>query len=389
MKIGILTFYRNANYGAMLQALGLFRFLRSIGHEPVFLRTPIQRMHQRGFWRTCGRCLLSVASGHPKQATRFFRAFLTAKAVAPLERFAGIFPVSPPLGTAARARRYCRPLGAVIVGSDQLWNPHWVLSRLSLVFLDFVPPGCRRIAYAPSFSVPEWPEEGRGEVGRLLKRFHAISVRESSGEEIVRTLCPGADVETVLDPTLLVGSDFWRSQVSVRPPGGRAPFLFSYFLPWTRRGDVRKWKETLAALWPEVAVLDDSAPPPGGAIGWLCGRNGIRGKVPVPVWLDRIANADFVLTNSFHGTAFALLFHRPFATVLLSGSKTTADMNERIESLLEKAGLPDRMVPAGSFDALGRVRDRPLDWDSVDARLSAERDRSKRFLLRALSEPAT
>ena len=385
MKVGVLTFFRNANYGAMLQARALCSFLESSGFDVVFLDTVVQTLHRRGLLGTCARSALGLMAGDRKRMRGTFRSFLRARAESSIESYADSFPVSPPLRSEGALRAYAKGLDAVVVGSDQMWNPHWALPYLPIVFLGFAPPGCRRIAYAPSFGVSEWGNDRREDAASFLRQFHAISVRETGGEGIVRALFPEASVQTVLDPTLLIGSAFWRKQLPEESTSNAGRYSFSYFLRWTRRLEAVQWNDRLSALSAGEEVLGVSAPVRGRILRHLCSRNGVSGKIDVSEWLVRIANARFVITNSFHGTVFSILFHRPFAVVLLDRSKAASDMNGRIYSLLDMLGLSDRMLPASAFDALADVRSHPIDWDAVESRLDLERKRSAAFLLDALS----
>lgn len=385
MKIGILTFYRNSNYGAMLQATALCAVLRNEGHEPVFLDTAIQTLHRRGFAGTAARFAFRLVSGNADGAMAAVGSFLRAKAESGIESYADPLPVSPPLRTMKALRKYAAGLDAAIVGSDQMWNPHWTAPFLPVVFLDFAPETCRRVAYAVSFSVPEWRQSNAGAAGTLMEKFRAIGVREKSGERIVGALCPGISARTTLDPTLLAGRTFWESKIPGEPDRMRKRHAFSYFLPRTSERDISKWNESAAALPGVDEVLDASAAPRGRLFARLCSRFGVHGKIGVDEWLRRLAESRFVVTNSFHGTAFAVIFHRPFASVLLGGGESSRDMNERIVSLLSEIGLEDRMVQPGSFGELKAIFEKPVDWSGVDAKLQTARLQSEKFLREALS----
>ena len=107
------------------------------------------------------------------------------------------------------------------------------------------------------------------------------------------------------------------------------------------------------------------------------------GKLAVAHWLDRIANSDFVFTNSFHGTAFAILFHKPFVSLLLRGPMI--GMNERALSLLKKLGLGNRAVFADDQLAIKAAVESKIDWQQVDETLVLQRVMAIDFIRRALS----
>lgn len=101
-------------------------------------------------------------------------------------------------------------------------------------------------------------------------------------------------------------------------------------------------------------------------------------KVSVPEWLAKIAASDFVFTNSFHGTVFAILFHRPFVSILLRGPMS--GMNERALSLLKKLGLESRAVYANDTAAIEAALASPIDWEKVDSARVACAEGSRRFI---------
>ena len=104
----------------------------------------------------------------------------------------------------------------------------------------------------------------------------------------------------------------------------------------------------------------------------------ITAKVSVPEWLAKIAASDFVFTNSFHGTVFAILFHRPFVSILLRGRMS--GMNERALSLLKKLGLESRAVYADDTAAIEAALASPIDWEKVDSARVACAEGSRRFI---------
>ena len=117
---------------------------------------------------------------------------------------------------------------------------------------------------------------------------------------------------------------------------------------------------------------------------WICGLpNVVRltAKVSVPEWLAKIAASDFVFTNSFHGTVFAILFHRPFVSILLRGPMS--GMNERAISLLKKLGLKSRAVYADDVGAIKLALTTPVDWEKVEVARMVSVEESVAFFRKA------
>lgn len=277
----------------------------------------------------------------------------------------------------------------MIVGSDQMWNPHWVLPYVPLVFLGFCPPGCRRVSYAASFSVPKWPSEKRDEVAGLLRQFHAVGIRERSGINVIEGIAPDVHSQVVLDPTLLLDGKDYRPLFSecLGSEVDATGKIFSYFLPATPSKEANGWVDaTIAAFQDKIEVVDIEQPVVKSCLVPICRFLEISGKISVMEWLGRIATARFVLTNSFHGTVFSILFRRPFASVLLHSSKAGRDMNERLLSLLPALGLESRLVHFGEESRMKDLVSARINWEEVHAKLVSLRNVSFSFLRSSLTE---
>ena len=365
MKIGILTNYNGPNYGAMLQAFALRRKLEDLGHKVVFLRS-IWNLH---WYVPLWKCFYGWnLHGVRSKFRDHFRYPITA--------FSAGFPETAPLPDFAAHVRATSDLDAVIVGSDQVWNPRWVLPWIDIQFLGFAPDSCRKIAYAASFSVDEWGDEKRQETGSLLRRFDAISVRETNGERIVRSLC-GRNARTVLDPVLLHDAEFYRSFSATKTESDDKSF-FTYFAGSTPVASEQRCIKAMREIWPDARHESDKIPIGRGPFARLTDQLGISGAVPVADWLGLIDGASFVLSDSFHGTAFSILFHRPFAVRLFEGCDR--GMNQRILSLLDILGLRHRVFTDESISRLSSIVASPIDWKGVDALLAEQREKSVAFL---------
>ena len=128
---------------------------------------------------------------------------------------------------------------------------------------------------------------------------------------------------------------------------------------------------------------DSDRTPVRGILAPLCKLLGVTSKVSVPEWLAKIATSDFVFTNSFHGTAFAILFHKPFVSLLLRGPMS--GMNERALSLLKKLGLESHAVYADDQLAIKAAVESKIDWQLVDDALISQRVKAINFIESALN----
>ena len=373
MKIGIVTFYRVANYGAMLQAYSLMNTLNRMGHEVVFIRYKFCAPKQFPLWR-------SLVSRSLKGVKVKFKNYVCHS----ITDFAASYPQTKYCETIEDVRLATADCDALIVGSDQMWNPLWCAKgHLDYVMLNFAGDGTRRISYAVSFSVKDWPNDSTAEeAGRLLRKFASISVREKSGVALVKKLSGRDDAEWLLDPTMIHDADFYRSMLGVRERDrtGEA-FLFKYLLPWSDGpAESIALDKVVGMIDGGVSVRDEKTLPHGG-LGVLCRMLGVSSKIPVVDWICNISQARLVFTNSFHGTVFAILFHRPFISLLIRGRYS--GMNERIVSLLDLVGLSSRAVYADDLEAIERAVTSSIDWTVVDSRIEHERARVTSFFERS------
>lgn len=372
MKIGIVTFYRVANYGAMLQAYALWQYLAARGHEIVFIDHPRISARRMPLWR----CLVSRSVKGVVVKLRNYVRF-------PLTQFAASYPQTRRCRTLDDVREATADCDAFVVGSDQMWNPKWCSGpALPFVMLDFAPKGRPRLAYAVSFGTKEWREDQNAALtGKLLRKFAKISVREESGVELVKRLSARADAECLLDPTLLQTAVFYRSIISHQHRGGgktaKDPYIFRYMLDeWD---DVAASQRAFAFVQSRLGIpcVKTDRVPVRGILGLLCRVLGVTAKISVPDWLSKIAHADFVFTNSFHGTVFAILFHKPFVSILLRGPMS--GMNERVLSLLAKLGLSNRAVYADEVEKCEEAISTPIQWEVIDGILQKLQVRTAEF----------
>lgn len=349
MKIGLLTFYRAANYGGLLQAYALERYLTARGHDVYFIEDESLYPKRPNLIRS----LIARSRRGVRIKLDRWLSFRKAKFAAHA-RFCGYDDVA---------------FDAVVVGSDQVWNPKWYGSpaMVEKLFLGWVGCGVKRIAYAASFGCDKWCADcTAGRVGDLLKQFSGISVREEGGKAIVSALSGRTDVRCLPDPSLLLPVNmYWEIAGDCETKG---PYVFYYMLDWSK-GTAEKI--ALDGVCRELKcrqVLTDR-----GAAGLLAvfGKIGIDASVTVPEWLSRIAHCHFVVTNSYHGALFSLIFHRPFVVFKIGGEMS--GMNERVETLLRFVGMSERFVDVADKAGLMSVLSSRIDWQSVDKSLMLQR----------------
>ncbi len=369
MKIAILTYYQIANYGTLLQAYGLWKFLEARGHQVEFLDEP----YGRSMFAYRRPTLRSFVSRHPLQA---WRGILGRYLYNKMTAFNADYPRTRRFASLEDLKANFSGYDAVVVGSDLVWHPKWCSPKFTdIAFLGFVKGTCRKVSLSPSFSSTEWDAPDREKAGRLLSGFDGIGVREASGKALAAEISGRADVEAFVDSALLLDGSAYRKLLSRRRPQG--PFVFSYVLGWSDGDEERALLDIVRQGLHVTDVLGQTGDC-GDAWDVVARLARVPRRVTVGEWLRRIHDASFVLTNSFHGTVFSILMHRPFATILIKGGMS--GLNERAISLLRLLGLESRMMHNDEPERLRAAMAEQIDWPSVDARLRRERERVSEFL---------
>lgn len=358
----------------MLQAYAMVTILRSMGHEasnlvympprpPSFLKQPIRNIRVRLNLKKRLRCLLlflrpekgpTTATGHSAQRNgqRFQRQYVPCTWI-------GGNPATQLVESG---------IEAIVVGSDQVWRGHYVrhFRSLPFFFLDFATEAVRRrsIAYAASFGTDTWEgNEQETEVCRkLLLDFKAVSVRESSGVGVCRTVFERAALH-VADPTLLLQSSDYQALIDdEKGKSPDTPFISTYLL------DSHSEASSAIAriLNLPIQPLKDNPQAPHR-----------RDRFPLRVgqWLRFIRDCECLITDSFHGCVFAIIFNKPFVCL---GNESRG--SARFDSLLGTFDLKERLVTNPSTEQLQQLIRTPINWEKVNHIRNAEKERAIAFL---------
>lgn len=363
MKICILTQPLARNYGGILQAYALQRVLRDMGHDVTTLRFPplIYTAPSKCnlYWQTFRRFLSklrgnkSILFANPTRQSLYSFQINTE-----IDRFISqnikYLCVNAPLKSTD-----VPAFDAYIVGSDQVWRPAYS-PCLTNFYLDFLSETCvKRFAYAASFGVDTWETDSDTTkiIRPLARQFNRISVREETAINLCKQYL---DVEADLmpDPTLLLsGKDYlslaFRDHSSIE----KQKYIAAYIL------------DKNAAKW---SLLDKISAKKGLPIKTIGNFNWTNGQDSIEDWLLGIANAEYVVTDSFHGTVFSLLFHKDFLTINNVGRGSS-----RFNSLLGELGLMNHIV---QMDSNLSWEEKPIDYDRVQAILEIKRQQGLSFL---------
>ena len=358
MKIGIVTQPLYNNYGGLLQNFALQQVLKRLGHEPKTIDFVGRISFTRYILSTCKQLLISVLKRRSPQIRPYvaiptFRNPIMADFV------------NNHIDTTRIVHSYPKEIineehfDAVITGSDQVWRP--IYNRyIGDMYLKFVPNNVKKIVYAASFGVDTWEynAELTKRCAKQAKRLDAISVREATGVELCKTYL-GVNAQHVLDPTILAGAEAYKPLLKEKTE--EQDYLFAYILDITP--EKQAYVENMAkskGLKATIKSADKNA------------------TLSVEDWLSMIANSSMVVTDSFHGTVFSILFHRDFYSIV-----NVARGGTRFSSLLGPLGLEHRMGDVSQFTL---TEPSPIDWQQVDKILDKHRQDSMNFLTNALKK---
>lgn len=376
MKTGILNLQSSSNYGAVLVAASLERFIReNTAHEVVhFDYKPEQKpvrlsLPQRAVRKAIGTVRQMVCGARCQEG-----ASASIQGADVFEKFRSEWIART--GTAAtldELRARAADCDAGIVGSDQVWRLLYTRHTFPAFFLPFLPDGALRIAYAASFGTDQWEGDSAETdiAAGLLRRFDAVSVREDSGKRICRETF-GVQAEQVLDPTLLVGRDFF-DEIIEKASAHAEPVDVVYYKLHTGVCGFRDLEQITMQTGLSLKNILYAA------------KKSDSGEVqdfyhPVPEWLASIRDAGkMVVADSFHAICFSILFEKNFIWI-----PNKSGGNARIESLLEEFGLLSRRCSRISEIKQRLLVDEPIDYCDVNRKLAVMRKSSGRFLLDAL-----
>ena len=267
----------------------------------------------------------------------------------------------------------------IIVGSDQLWTPAGIKSKFYNLL--FVPDNIRKISFATSFGVGEIPNSQKKMTAQYLERIEYLSVRETRGAEIVKSLT-GREATVALDPTLLFTGDEWREIFPVNRLIDE-PYILAYFLGSNEehRDAVEELKKATGIKVVTIPFMDVFVERD------LCFGDIRLFEVGPIEFLNLIRGADYICTDSFHGTVFSILNHKQFITFNRTNSNDKQTRNSRIDSLFELLNLEKRRYQLGM--KLKEALDQPIDFIDVDRKLAQLRKETLGFLDSALNSWAS
>lgn len=346
MKIGIVTLPLHFNYGGILQAYALQETLQKLGHTSYVIR--FSSKSAKNYIKSFLYSLSSIS--------QFIDKYIR------FENLHEPFTISE-----LTSKKY----DALIVGSDQVWRPSMGIDRKANVnryFLRTIGNGkFRKIAYAASFGVDslDFTDDEKILAKDLIKDFMCVSVREESGLSLCTNL-DRTDACQVLDPTMLLTKNEYSKFIIDSPFKSNNKHCFVYLLDYAET----KNQEMVKALLPAFAEV----------LHAKVERNTLKkylnSNLTIQDWLSSIYYSDLVITDSFHGCVFSILFHKDFYVM-----RNDIGGNTRINSLLSLFSLEDRLIGKNLVNNASTI-----NWELVEKKLQLMRNFSIDFLNKALSK---
>lgn len=359
MEIAILTQPLRANYGGILQNYALQQTLIKLGHTPITLeKDPCLRISK-----------LKLVLELPK---RLFTKYILKKRKYILYEkhhnnyIKQISSLLKPFISKYINRKFVKSLDSIdykrydafIVGSDQIWRPLYNWGMLYNMFLSFIPENTKikRIAYAASFGSSKWEynDEQTKVCSKLIKNFNAVSTRETDGIDLCQKYLKRDKVKNVLDPTLLLEKDDY-SQLCKDIPTTKKDLLFAYILDVNHntKDQLEKIAKEKGLKLKLVSAHDNCS-------------------LSIEEWLAMFRDAKMIVTDSFHGTVFSIIFNKEFYSIC-----NQSRGNSRFNSLLSQFCLQERLI---NTIADINCDSEKIDWNKVENIKSELKNISIQFL---------
>jgi hypothetical protein len=349
MKIGILTFHWATNYGAILQCLALQKYLISQGHDVEVINYKPLKYNDNLYNFIRFRKFLHLSDyineRKKEKALTLFRE--TNLKLTELVHSCKTLP------------SVISKFDVIISGSDQVVNPSFLMNGegrniISPTYYLGFPFSGKRVGYALSFGCVSFPESCINIASKYIREFNSISVRETSGVDIVEAM-GRRDAVVVPDPTLLMPSNFYHALALQYLKNDT--YIYSFFIR-----NIASRKNLIGTC--------------------LCGEkilwNNTEGDFSMEGWLAKIKNARYVITDSFHCVVMCLKLHKPF--IVITERKGNVGMNDRLYTLLYLCGLSNRIIWKEAFVTEIDQLYNEIDWTCIDSILDDYASKGKEFL---------
>ena len=383
MKIGLCLAYKGANYGMLLQAYATQRKLEQMGYETEILDyTRVGYKHIRFTPWLPVYFADELIKKSKKRRNQPILDDLHKKNISDRKAVSNKFIENNLLHRTKcngieELEAYTRKnFNGVLVGSDQIWPPDAAFGNFTT--LRFAPDDMNKISYATSLGVSRYPYYCRSSAAQYWKRINHISVREEQGKKIINSICD-VPVEVVADPTYLFSKEEWLKLIPhEKIIDGK--YILCYFLGNTvehkklARAFANKHGIKLVSILSTESVSD---------IDVSFADEIVTGMDPTQ-FVNLVRNAEYVMTDSFHGLAFSVINNKQFYVFYRTKVGSKNSRNSRIDNILNSWNLQSRLVLNDAF--VDDFDENAIDYDSVNELVDKKRKMSLEYLTNALKD---
>ena len=365
-----LTWF-SGNYGSTMQAFALQKTVMELGYgNRIINYVPNKREKLAFFCKSSARFVTLKAKIENKKIESKFlnRDEIDLKNRKFEEFYENSFFLTEMIPVQNQMKSLNNKYRIFLCGSDQIWNPNYFKK---CNFLDFVSESNKKIAYAPSIGTTQLTENEKRKMKSYLDRFDKISVREESSKRLIESVVD-KPVQVVCDPVFLLSREKWIEKMQLKEPEEK--YILCYFL-----GDNPEYQKMTEKLQESLKIKVKIIPT--NTFGYALGFETQKTVGPKD-WLSLLYGAEFVLTDSFHATAFSIIFNKSFYVLKRFSDTSPKSQNSRIYHLLNMTGLEDR-IWQNTTNASYIEND---IWKTVDEKMKTERETSTLWLKNALED---
>lgn len=334
MKIGIITFHWATNYGAVMQSYALSKYLSSQGHNVQIINYYPKRFKKN--------IINALKTRHISVIPKKLKEILKEKNIMQFRK--KHLKLTEYFKSNDELRNAELDFDCYICGSDQIWNESFLRSgerkKTYSYFLDFAKDNKIIASYAASFGATKYKDDLKADILKYLKRFDFISVRENTGLDILNDIGIN-NVCVVPDPAMLLKKADYKKLIGNNQRVSDYAFVYMLHNRYSDARDLVKYIKNK-------------------------GEKIVKCKgIGVEEWLSNIYYAKHIITNSFHGVLFSIIFRKPFTAILIDGS----GMNDRMMTLLEYLDLQDRIYQGEAI-----IVEKSINWEAVSKKLTQYRN---------------
>lgn len=383
-KIGLVLAYKSSNYGAQLQAYATQMMIDSLGLDTEIVEYPLNgKLENAQFsWGLLYEVVRLIRSKKRQSRERTSDDPVFTKEKKLRKNISNDF-ISRRLHDVKHIEGYNNLVNAgkcydaVLIGSDQKWLPGFSFWKPST--FAFVSDKVRRISYATSLGVSEYPKYCWPTARKAWRSMNYLSVREEQGAEIIRQVCGNdINVEVVADPTYLLSKEKWEEVVPIEKKTDEK-YVLCYFLGNSVKSKeiARQFADAKGLKLYSILSVESISP-----IDQTFADTLITGAAPED-FINWIRGAEYVITDSFHGLTFSVINEKQFY-VFYRKRDGVQSRNSRIDNILKKWDVENRLVSTDTeVNSLLNIAD--IDYQNVSRLVETEREHSLCFLKKALT----